>query len=182
MKVKIFDALRSAFFRALSGAIGIGCILGPIVFLNVSESLGWELATGLGFLLILSYAVVLVLCLRAKWDALKELASETTLAMCFMIVGLLTNEITGIFVAIKHKLVIVYAVVGFLTAELIKPTALGNWWGAFKRKQIGAPVAPASGNSRSAPPAASAGLIPQKDKRVQAIATPSTQPTTTQKI
>ncbi|HVO95434.1 MAG TPA: hypothetical protein VMT22_21435, partial [Terriglobales bacterium] len=180
MKAKIFESLRLAFFRALSGAVGIWCILGPIVLLNASGFISWELATVLGFLLILCYSVVLVICVRAKWDALKELVSETTLAMCFMIVGLLANEITGIFIAIKDKLVIVYAFVGFLIAELIKPTALGNLLGGIKRKQTTDPIAADTGKERSAGPP-SAGLIDQNDKRTQAIATLSARPTATPK-
>lgn len=178
MKAKIFDSLRSAFFRALSGAVGIWCILGPIILLSASDSISWELSIVLGFLLLVCYTVVLVICLRAKWDALKELVSETTLAMCFMIIGLLTNEISGLFVEIKHKLVVVYAFMGFLIAELIKPIALGKLVG-FKRKQTGDPIAPATGNQSTAR-RSSAGSMAQNDKRTQAIVTLSMRPTATQ--
>ena len=40
--------------------------------------------------------------------------------MCFMIVGLLIQELTVIFVAIKHDLAIVYVFIGFFIAELVK--------------------------------------------------------------
>jgi hypothetical protein len=155
--------------------VGIWCILGPIVLLNTSDAISWELAIVLGFVLLACYAVVLVICLRAKWDALKELASETTLTMCFMIIGLLTNEITGFFIEIKHKLVVVYAFVGFLIAEFIKPIALGNWVGS-KRQQTGDPIAPATGGEPSAR-RSSSGSMAQNDKRTQAIVTLSVRPT-----
>ena len=43
--------------------------------------------------------------------------------MCFMIVGLLIQELTVIFVAIKHDLAIAYVLIGFFIAELVKPKA-----------------------------------------------------------
>ncbi len=121
MKSKLFAALKLAFSRFLLGALGIWCTLGPIVLMNASESASQELKVVLVLLLAPCYAIVLVICLRAKWDALRELASDTRLALCFMLAGLLLSEMTGIFLAAKHKLVPVYVYVGFLLTELAKP-------------------------------------------------------------
>jgi hypothetical protein len=75
--------------------------------------------------------------------------SETKLAMCFMIIGLVTNEVTGIFMELKHKLVIVYAFVGFLIAELIKPKGLNKALDEFKRKRTANPSIPVTEGERS---------------------------------
>ena len=120
MKAKLRDALRWAVPRFLVGTLGVWCGFGPFVVIKASESAGWGITALLSLLLLVCYAVIFVLCLRAKWDALKELVAETRLALGFMIVGLLLNEITGIFVTIKHKLVFLYAFIGFLIAEIIK--------------------------------------------------------------
>ena len=121
MKSKLFDALKLAFSRFLLGALGIWCTLGPILLMNASESASQELKVVLVLLLAPCYAIVLVICLRAKWDTLRELAADTRLALCFMLAGLLLSEMTGIFLAAKHKLVPVYVYVGFLLTELAKP-------------------------------------------------------------
>ncbi|MGZ9130014.1 MAG: hypothetical protein ACXW4Z_19735 [Candidatus Binatia bacterium] len=120
MKTKLCDALKLAFSRFLLGALGIWCTLGPILLMTASDSAGQELKVLLVLLLAPCYAIVLVICWRARWDALRELASETRLAMCFMLAGLLLSEMTGIFLAAKHKLVPVYVYVGFLLTELAK--------------------------------------------------------------
>jgi len=180
MKTKLFDSLRLAFSRFVVGAVGIGCILGPIILLNASGLASWELTAVLVVLLLLCYAVVIVICLRAKWDALKELVSETTIAMCFIIIGLLTNEITGIFVAIKHKLVIVYAFVGFLIAELIKPKGHSNALVEFKRKQTADPIKPAAESERSEVHS-SAELSNQNDELAKEIAVLSSRLTENQR-
>jgi len=64
-----------------------------------------------------------VICLRGEWETLKKVILETTLALCFIIVGLLIQEITGIFLAIKDEIAIVYVFVGFFIAELVRPKA-----------------------------------------------------------
>jgi hypothetical protein len=112
---------------------------------------------------------VFVICLRAKWDALKELVSETALAMCFMIIGLLINEITGIFIAVKHKLMILYAFAGFFIAELISPNGRSNAFDESKRRQTPDPIQPAAEGERSQQ-RSSAGAITQKDEFTQEIA------------
>lgn len=116
---KFRDALRRAAPRFLAGMLGVWCCGGPFVVLKVSQSATWELTALLGLLLLVCYGIVALLCLRARWDALKELVAETRLALCFMIAGLLLNEMTGFFMAIKHRLVLLYAFVGFLIAELV---------------------------------------------------------------
>ncbi|MGZ8452744.1 MAG: hypothetical protein ACXWZE_11685, partial [Candidatus Binatia bacterium] len=92
MKTKLCDALKLAFSRFLLGALGIWCTLGPILLMTASDSAGQELKVLLVLLLAPCYAIVLVICWRARWDALRELASETRLAMCFMLAGLLLSE------------------------------------------------------------------------------------------
>ena len=124
MKTKLFDALKLAFSRFLLGALGIWCTLGPILLMTASDSASQELKVLMVLLLAPCYAIVLVICWRARWDALRELASETRLAMCFMLAGLLLSEMTGIFLAAKHKLVPVYVYVGFLLTELAKSQRL----------------------------------------------------------
>jgi hypothetical protein len=146
---KLLDSLRLAVPRFLLGTVGMWCTLGPIMLLHGSGSASQGHTTLLVLLLILCYAVVLIICLRAKWDALKELVSETTLALCFMIIGLLVNEITGIFIAVKHKLVIVYAFVGFLIAEVIKPKVLIKTLAGFTRGRTAAPLEPGNEVERS---------------------------------
>lgn len=131
MKSRLFDSARMAFPRFLWGTVGIWSVIGPLILLLGSGMQSWEGAIVL-LLLLLCHLVVLVICLRGEWEALKELVSETTLAMCFMIVGLLIQELTGIFVAIKHDLAIVYVFIGFFIAELVKPKA--------PLKALGAPL------------------------------------------
>ena len=121
MKSKLFAALKLAFSRFLQGALGIWCTLGPILLMNASESASQELKVVLVLLLAPCYAIVLVICWRAKWDTLRELAADTGLALCFMLAGLLLSEMTGIFLTAKHRLVPVYVYVGFLLTELAKP-------------------------------------------------------------
>jgi hypothetical protein len=169
MKTKLFDSLKLAFPRFLFGAVGIGCCLGPIVLLNASGSASLGLTAVLVVLLLLCYAVVFFLCLRAKWDALKWLALETSLALGFMIIGLLINEMTGIFIALKAYLVIVYAFVGFLIAELIKPKPHLKVLDEFKRKQTANPIKPAIEGERSEE-YSSAELIRQNDQLAKEIA------------
>jgi len=171
MKTKLLDSLRLAFHRFLLGAVGIGCSVGPIILLIGSGGRG--LTAVLVLLLLLCYAVVFFICLRAKWDTLKRLVSETTLAMCFMIIGLLTNEMTGIFIATKDKLVIVYALVGFLIAELIKPKASIRALDKFKRKQTADPIKPATKpatDSERSEEHSSAALITQNDELAKEMA------------
>ncbi len=169
MKTKLFDSLKLAFPRFLFGAVGIGCCLGPIVLLNASGSASLGLTAVLVVLLLLCYAVVVVICLRANWAALRGLVSDTMFAMGFIIIGLLINEITGIFIAIKHELVIVYAFVGFLIAELIKPKPHLKVLDEFKRKQTANPIKPATEGERS-DEYSSAELIRQNDQLAKEIA------------
>ena len=133
MKTKLIEALKLAFLRFLIGAAGAWCVLGPIVLVNASDTASEALKIILGLLLVPCYALVLVICLRAKWDALKELASETRLAMGFILGGLLLNEITGVFLEFKHRLAFVYALVGFLLTELAKPAKFFTVFSDFLR-------------------------------------------------
>lgn len=121
--VRLLDSVRLVFPRFLSGILGTWSVIGPFILSTGSGFESWGIALLLLLLLLLCHLVVLVICLRGEWEALKELVSETTLAMCFMIVGLLIQELTGIFVAIKHDLAIVYVFIGFFIAELMQPKA-----------------------------------------------------------
>ena len=169
MKARLFNSVRQAFPRFLLGLVGIWCSLGPIVLSNASRSASPEVRTVFFLLLLVCYAVVIVFCLRSRWDALKGLLWETMLAMCFMIIGLLINELTGIFIAFKDKLVIVYAFVGFLITELIKPNPHLKVLDEFKRKQTAHPIKPATEGERSEE-YSSAELIRQNDQLAKEIA------------
>ncbi|TMA56731.1 MAG: hypothetical protein E6J73_20520 [Deltaproteobacteria bacterium] len=79
-----------------------------------------------------------------------------------MIIGLLINELTGIFIAFKDKLVIVYAFVGFFMAELIKPKLSIKALDKFRRKQTAYPIRPATEGERSEE-ASSVGLTTQNE-------------------
>ncbi len=162
MKARLFNSVRQAFPRFLLGLVGIWCSLGPIVLSNASRSASPEVRTVFFLLLLVCYAVVIVFCLRSRWDALKGLLWETMLAMCFMIIGLLINELTGIFIAFKDKLVIVYAFVGFFMAELIKPKLSIKALDKFRRKQTAYPIRPATEGERSEE-ASSVGLTTQNE-------------------
>ena len=123
MKSRLVDSAKMAFPRFLWGTVGTWSVIGPLILLLGSGMQSWESAIVLVLLLLLCHLVVLVICIRGEWEALKELVSETTLAMCFMICGLLIQELTGIFAALKHDLAIVYVLFGFFVAELVKPKA-----------------------------------------------------------
>ena len=123
MKSRLVVSARMAFPRFLSGILGTWSVIGPFILLTGSGFESWGIALLLLLLLLLCHLVVLVICIRGEWEALKELVSETTLAMCFMMVGLLIQELTGLFVAIKHDLAIVYVFIGFFIAEIGKPKA-----------------------------------------------------------
>jgi hypothetical protein len=102
MKGKVLASFRLAFPRFLSGILGTWCCVGPILLLNGSESASWELWAGL-LLLLLCYVVVIVIWLRAKWDALTKLISETTLALCFMNCRLTIKRNDGCFHGSKRR-------------------------------------------------------------------------------
>ena len=123
MTTKLVDSLRLAFRRFLWGALGLWSTMGPIVLWSSSGSANWGLTAVLIILLLLCYAVVLRICLRANWAALKKIVSETKVAFCFIIIGLLVNEMTGVFLSIKQEMTILYAFIGFFIAEFIKPKA-----------------------------------------------------------
>jgi hypothetical protein len=91
------------------------------ILLTGSGYESWGIALLLLLLVFLCYFVVLVICLRRKWESLKKLVSETGLALCFIIIGLVIQEMTGTFLEIKDEIAIVYALIGFLIAELVTP-------------------------------------------------------------
>lgn len=121
MKSRVIDSIKSAWPRFLRGILGTWCIIGPIILLTGSQSQG--IALLLFLVLLPCYGIVFRICLRRDWEALKHLAAETKLALIFIIAGLLIQEITGIFLAIKHDLALAYAFIGFFIAEFVKPTA-----------------------------------------------------------
>ena len=123
MKSKVLDSVRLAFPRFLSGILGTWSVIGPFILLTRSGFESWGIALLLLLLLLVCYLFVLVICLCGQWEALKELILETTHALCFIIIGLLIQEITGIFLAIKEEIAIVYVFTGFFIAELVRPKA-----------------------------------------------------------
>jgi hypothetical protein len=73
------------------------------------------------FLLLICYGIALYLWSRRGWRALKDVITETKWAMCFIIIGLMISEITGLFTRMKLEMSIVYAFTGFFIAEFTKP-------------------------------------------------------------
>ncbi|HXG50974.1 MAG TPA: hypothetical protein VNN77_06140 [candidate division Zixibacteria bacterium] len=149
MKRALLVVLRPASRRFLLGALGTWCVLGPVVVLYGTGSAEAWLIGIAELALVACYAAVLVLCLRARWDALKAIVAETRLAMCSMIVGLLVNEITGLFVAVKYKLAVVYAFAGFVIAELVRPKGLKWTLASLFRQRGGRPDAGDGGQDLS---------------------------------
>ena len=121
MRSKVLDSVRLAFPRFLWGILGTWFVIGPFILLTGSGYESWGIALLLLLLVVLCYFVVLVICLRRKWESLKKLVSETGLALCFIIIGLVIQEMTGTFLEIKDEIAIVYALIGFLIAELVTP-------------------------------------------------------------
>ena len=119
----IVSALMGALPRALLGLAGTWCTFGPIALLLGSHSVGWILMTVLVFSVVFCYAAVFFACIRFRWATWRELISETGWAMCFIVIGELASEMTGVFIANKVEMAPVYAVIGCFIAELVKPNA-----------------------------------------------------------
>ena len=109
-------AVRSVFSRFLVGVTGTWLIVGPIVLLIGSNHGGMALFLWLSLLLL--YSLVLAKCLRRGWETLQELVSETGLALSFIIIGSLLQQIVGISSAVQPDRAIVYMFIGFFVAEL----------------------------------------------------------------
>jgi hypothetical protein len=119
--LQVLCAARSAVPRFLIGSLGTWCTIAPIIFLiNGFGSASSAAIAGLLVLLLVCYIVAFVIFLHPSGELWKEFVSETVLAMCFIIVGLLINDLTGFFIAIKHELAVVYPFVGFFIAESVK--------------------------------------------------------------
>jgi hypothetical protein len=121
MKSKLLYSLRLAVPRLFLGLLGTGCSIGPIILLMSSAQLG--LTAILFFLLLICYGIALYLWSRRGWRALKDVITETKWAMCFIIIGLVMSEITGVFTRMKLEMSSVYAFIGFFIAEFTKPRA-----------------------------------------------------------
>ena len=118
MNSQLLVSVRLAFPRFVYGIVGAWSVIGPFILLEGSGTPGIWLF--LLFTLLLSYLLILRIFLLREWEALKELVSETSLAFCFMILGLLLQDMTGMLLSYKQSLAIAYAFLGFLIAELIK--------------------------------------------------------------
>jgi len=81
----------------------------------------WELTVTLTVLLLSCYGIAIHVWLRRGSRSLKEVITETKWAMCFIIIGLVITEMTGVFTRMKLEMSIVYAFIGFLIAEFVKP-------------------------------------------------------------
>jgi len=123
MMSRLLFSARLAVRRFLIGALGTWCTIGPIILLiNGFASASAAVIAGLLLLLLICYIVAFVIFLHPSGTVRKEFVSETVLAMCFMIVGLLINDMTGLFTPIKHELAVVYPFIGFFIAESLKPS------------------------------------------------------------
>ena len=100
--------------------VGTWCAIGPFILISAGSA-GGVLTAVLCVLLLLCYAIVFMICFRLRWITLGGFVSETGLALCFIILGQLMSEMTGVFRTIKSELTPVYAFTGFFIAELIKP-------------------------------------------------------------
>jgi hypothetical protein len=138
MKSKLLYSLRLAVPRLLLGLLGTGCSIGPIILLMSSAQLG--LTAILFFLLLICYGTAFYLWSRRGSRALKEVITETKWAMCFIIIGLVISEITGLFTRIKLEMSIVYAFIGFFIAEFTKPRpplkAIGEMLASLIRNRL----------------------------------------------
>ena len=118
---RIFSALKGVLPRTFLGLVGTWITLGPIALLFGSQSAPWTLMTVSVLSLVLCYTGVIFACIRFRWPTLRELISETGWAMCFIVIGELASEMTGVFNTHKFKMAPVYAVMGYFIAELVKP-------------------------------------------------------------
>ena len=119
MKSKLIYSLRVSARRLLFGLLGTWCSIGPIILLLSSAQLG--LTAILFFLLLICYAITIYLWSSRGSHALKEVITETKWAMCFIIIGLVISELTGLFTRMKLQMSIVYAFIGFFIVEFTKP-------------------------------------------------------------
>jgi hypothetical protein len=136
--IKILFALKSTWRRSLRGMVGAWCAIGPFILLLSTGSAGGILTAVLFLLLLLCYAIVFMICFPWRWITLRELVSETGLALCFIIIGELVGEMMGTFATIKGEIALICAFTGFLIAELMKPkdpiSALHEMFSALFRK------------------------------------------------
>ena len=137
---KIIFALKRAWPRFLWGVLGTWCAIGPIVLLLRSELASGIVTAVLLLLLLLCCAGVFMIWFRSRWTTLRELISETGRVLCFIIIGELGSEMTGVFKTIKVEMALVYAFTGFFIVELTKPKApikaLGEMFSALRRKWL----------------------------------------------
>jgi hypothetical protein len=114
MDAKLMTSLRVAAPRFLWGILGTWCCLGPIIILAGSGSSALKVALSLS--LFVGYGYVFHIWSRQGSAPIRRMIIEARSAMCFMIVGLLLSEITGIFTGLKLELSALYAFIGFFLA------------------------------------------------------------------
>jgi hypothetical protein len=115
MDAKLNASLRSAASRFLWGILGTWCCLGPVIVLWSSAH--WILNLVLALLLFGSYGYVYHICSRQGLAPIRKMIIEARSTICFMIIGLLISEMTGIFTRLKLELSTLYAFIGFFLAE-----------------------------------------------------------------
>ena len=114
MDAKLMASLRLAAPRFLWGILGTWCCLGPIIILVGSGP--WGLKIALSLFLLAGYSYVFHIWSRQGSGPIRRMIIEARSAMCFMIIGLLLSEITGIFTGLKLELSALYAFIGFFLA------------------------------------------------------------------
>lgn len=124
MNAKLIASLNLVTPRFLWGIFGTWCGIGP--FLLLWSSGYWRLT--LSLLLLAAYGYVFRICSRDGLAPIKKMMIETRSAMCFMIIGLLLSELTGVFTQLKLELSPLYAFIGFFLAV--------NYSEEFKRVKL----------------------------------------------
>jgi hypothetical protein len=114
MDTKLIASFKLAGRRFLWGILGTWCGIGPIILLASSGH--WLLKLALLLLLVAGYAYVFHIWSRLGLAPIKQMILEARSAICFMIIGLLLSEITGVFTQLKLELSVLYAFIGFFVA------------------------------------------------------------------
>jgi hypothetical protein len=112
MNTRLIASLSLATGRFLWGILGAWCGIGP--FLLLWSTGYWRLT--LSLLLLAAYSYVFRICSLEGLAAIKKMMIEARSAMCFMIIGLLLSELTGVFTQLKLELSPLYAFIGFFVA------------------------------------------------------------------
>jgi hypothetical protein len=118
MEPKFIATLRSSAPRFLCGLLGAWCCIGPIILVMGAGQ--WALKLILLVILVVCYGYVFHLWSRRGAAPVKKMMTETKWAICFMIIGLLLSEMTGVFTRLKLEMSALYMFIGFFLAEFIR--------------------------------------------------------------